>query len=579
MQHPVQALAVTESLVVTACNSTLACFDLATSTRVATATPHTALVRSLATYHDTATATSFVVSTGEDKQLIVSKLPSLEFVSKREIMKRANTLDVTANGEIVVGDKFGDVYTFPLHPAHAPDPAASKPQDKKQGPEYLPVLGHVSMLNALALIPGTDGKQYIATGDRDEHVRVSRFPHGHIIEGFLWGSKQFVSSLLYLPPVASSSAASSSTVSAPLLLSAGGDPTIQAYSLTLPSTTPAPASTSNTASPVGDLVGQFNIEDLLLEHVVVAPVLPDPMPAGRKKDKKGKKKLEGGEDAGAEGEDAASVEPQEKKELKTGLAVIKMVEVGATREEGGIVVLAAGSTALLYIPFSCLLPSLFPIAGGKVEPSIVSFPSPILDFAPLPVPAAADSAVEFLVSLDSTRTSSSSTSTPDELFARVAVSATTRTLTVLPRESTAVFSSASESIEQQPSIGSLYPVLMLLHHPGEDYEGGGGAENGTKPSDENVGDGKPKGGKRGSKRTSDERESVPDAATATDEPDTGAWKKNGKRAVGRAETLRRWEEAKLKLEQGVGKEDLSVGEKLAVKEIEDEQQQQQASEQ
>lgn len=149
----------------------------------------------------------------------------------------------------------------------------------------------------------------------------------------------FVSSLLYLPPLSDSSP--------PMLLSAGGDPTIQVYSLTLPST--APTSSTPTSSPVGDLVTQFPIESLLLEHIVVAPVLPDPVPAGRKKDKKGKGKSSGPSTAEGtpevevvEKEEGGEEVEEEKKELKLGLAVIKMVEVGATREEGGIVVLAAG---------------------------------------------------------------------------------------------------------------------------------------------------------------------------------------------------------------------------------------------
>lgn len=48
------------------------------------------------------------------------------------------------------------------------------------------------MLNTLALIPSSatsGGRALIATGDRDEHIRVSRFPKGHNIEGYLWGSK------------------------------------------------------------------------------------------------------------------------------------------------------------------------------------------------------------------------------------------------------------------------------------------------------------------------------------------------------------------------------------------------------
>lgn len=52
------------------------------------------------------------------------------------------------------------------------------------------------MLNTLCLVPADAShglpRDLIVTGDRDEHVRVSRFPKGHNIEKFLWGSKKYV---------------------------------------------------------------------------------------------------------------------------------------------------------------------------------------------------------------------------------------------------------------------------------------------------------------------------------------------------------------------------------------------------
>jgi len=53
------------------------------------------------------------------------------------------------------------------------------------------------MLTSLALVPATDGQRaLIATGDRDEHIRVARFPNGHNIERFLFGSTKWVSRFL-----------------------------------------------------------------------------------------------------------------------------------------------------------------------------------------------------------------------------------------------------------------------------------------------------------------------------------------------------------------------------------------------
>lgn len=82
------------------------------------------------------------------------------------------------------------------YPLEAPAvPADAKPEDV---PKPQPILGHVSLLNTLALIPADPAhglaRDWIATGDRDEHVRISRFPAGHVIEKFAWGSKRCVPS-------------------------------------------------------------------------------------------------------------------------------------------------------------------------------------------------------------------------------------------------------------------------------------------------------------------------------------------------------------------------------------------------
>ncbi|GAA5893511.1 hypothetical protein JCM5296_007476 [Sporobolomyces johnsonii] len=567
MQHPVQALITTDSLLITASSATLASFDLATSALHATATPHKALVRLLATYSDPASDKSYLISTGEDKHLVVSLLPSLELQSSRELPKRANALDVTEDGEIVVGDKFGDVYIFPLIAPAEPTPTpAPAPGSKDDTPKYAPILGHVSMLNTLALIPAREkgGKSYIATGDRDEHVRVSRFPEGWVVEGFLWGSKHFVSSLLYLPPATSSPDAPS------YLLSAGGDPTLQLFSLSLP-----PSSAGN----VGSLISQFNVEDLLTPYLAVGPETPQPVaPGKRKRGGKGKGKKE----EGAEGEDGEGEKEEEEEaykggeQLKKGLAVIKMVEVGTTREQGGVVVLASGSTALLYVPFSALLPpSSTTSTPSTAVPSLLPFAHPILDFTPLPVPSSSGSACEFLLSFDTTRgpfppasSAPASSSSSDEVpppVARVALTSAGQ-LEALPTLTTdaVLLSSATTTTpvtQPPPSVQSLYPVLMLIHHPGDESDlAFGGGESDL------VGDGKPKGGKvpRGTKRSSTERGERDDELGLVGE------RRAGKRAIGRAETLRRWEEAKRKIEGGAGEEALTQGEKEAVVEMEKE---------
>ena len=94
--------------------------------------------------------------------------------------------------------------SFPLHAPVIPE--GTKPEDVAK-PQ--PVLGHVSMLNTMTLIPADPAhgipRDWIATGDRDEHVRISRFPAGHVIEKFGWGSKACVVPSRSLPLVPRSS--------------------------------------------------------------------------------------------------------------------------------------------------------------------------------------------------------------------------------------------------------------------------------------------------------------------------------------------------------------------------------------
>lgn len=170
--------------------------------------------------------------------------------------KRPSAVRITADLQIFCADKFGDVYALPLIPEDGVVSAAARRQPKapyqtsaneltvhskrnlmalqaqkkqeersrlkaeaeKDGKPEEPtfeltmLLGHVSMLTAL-LVAEYNGKNYIITGDRDEHIRVSRStPQAHIIETFCLGHKEFIGDLV-IPDSRKD-----------VLISGGGDP-------------------------------------------------------------------------------------------------------------------------------------------------------------------------------------------------------------------------------------------------------------------------------------------------------------------------------------------------------------------
>lgn len=146
------------------------------------------------------------------------------------------------NQNILSADKFGDVYSLPLIPSPTSEKATPAPLSRSATPstpqpfkpqaneftvhtrrnlkalenqklglatqvpkkqveaqfEHTLLLGHVSLLTSILLATHPVTKRpYIITGDRDEHIRVSRGhpSQAHIIENFCQGHEDFVSRL------------------------------------------------------------------------------------------------------------------------------------------------------------------------------------------------------------------------------------------------------------------------------------------------------------------------------------------------------------------------------------------------
>jgi tRNA (guanine-N(7)-)-methyltransferase subunit TRM82 len=189
---PPTAIASSSSALIVASGASLHVY---TSSGVTTTTPETvsdakahatALVRKVAISSDGALA----VTAGDDKALRIWDIAAGKATprSARIMHKRAAAISFTAANDVIVTDKVGDVYLYPLEPRAAPPaPQGFKLQaDPGLNPDADFLLGHVSVVSQHVLAPG--GKRII-TADRDEHIRVSRFPLAYVIDKYLFGSE------------------------------------------------------------------------------------------------------------------------------------------------------------------------------------------------------------------------------------------------------------------------------------------------------------------------------------------------------------------------------------------------------
>jgi len=164
--------------------------------------------------------------------------------------KRPSAITISGDSQTIFSaDKFGDVFTLPLLPTAEEDEAAreaakatsksfqpsateltvhsksnlrslqnqrkqaiEKTSDKTTGPLAFAhdlILGHVSMLTDV-IVAESSNRPYVITGDRDEHIRISRGPpQSYVIEGYCLGHTEFINRLCL--------------ISDDMLLSGGGD--------------------------------------------------------------------------------------------------------------------------------------------------------------------------------------------------------------------------------------------------------------------------------------------------------------------------------------------------------------------
>ena len=165
-----------------------------------------------------------LAASGDDKVLKVWKIDGLLLLSTRyvgcihtidqlmnilhrELPKKPTRIQILRDGQtILVSDKFGDIFSYPLHPI--PDPPHSVPDASSQSEPSRRdsltshenpsggtlILGHTSVLTSFVL---SVDERYIISADRDEHVRVSWYPQGWHVEMFCLGHEKCVYGFLF----------------------------------------------------------------------------------------------------------------------------------------------------------------------------------------------------------------------------------------------------------------------------------------------------------------------------------------------------------------------------------------------
>lgn len=155
-----------------------------------------------------------IVTTDNDKAVVIFKINLddesnvLQLIKRQPFPKRPSAICTSMDDkDVIIADKFGDVYSIPM-------------LDDKilTDDELIPILGHVSMLTGVECSVDENGKNVIFSADRDEHLRISYYPKSFVVKKWLFGHKEFISSLI-LPK----------WLDDKVLISAGGDAFIKSW--------------------------------------------------------------------------------------------------------------------------------------------------------------------------------------------------------------------------------------------------------------------------------------------------------------------------------------------------------------
>jgi tRNA (guanine-N(7)-)-methyltransferase subunit TRM82 len=198
LPYPLLATAATPDTLVLASNSSIHLINPSGPSSRALTLPSTttSFIRQLAISPDS----KYAVTVSNDKGFRTYSLAEpIEHLSTRYLTKKPSAISFTDDGDdIIVSDKVGDCYLYPLVPR---DVSGDKVKimdiqaDPTLNPEATYLLGHVSVLTSHILTTDENGHKWIISADRDEHIRVTRYPNTFVIERYMFGTEGFVSSI------------------------------------------------------------------------------------------------------------------------------------------------------------------------------------------------------------------------------------------------------------------------------------------------------------------------------------------------------------------------------------------------
>ncbi|KAG8465115.1 hypothetical protein KFE25_012478 [Diacronema lutheri] len=132
------------------------------------------------------------VATANDKALTLWDVAARRALWRTVAPKRPNAM-VFDGARLIFADKFGEVWS--LAEAAASDSTRAADNAVRIGPEPCFELGHVSLVSAMAVLPGRERR--LVTADTDKRIRVSAWPAGYCIDAFCMGSKAVPSALAF----------------------------------------------------------------------------------------------------------------------------------------------------------------------------------------------------------------------------------------------------------------------------------------------------------------------------------------------------------------------------------------------